>query len=586
LRLPLLICALIAVVLMTFLAVTTRLVEQTLLRAGTARAQTTAVQLAAILAQQTAQRLAEARRLASSEAVRGYLKDPNDNGRAAAGELLRGATIPGQQVATLWAGGAQLLDGRDDPHSSLVGMRGGGTSDAPVGSGIGALRAADNVVFFDIVATVTGGEPAVERAPGDAPALGYVVVRRTASSAQTASILSGLIGNGARLELGSPNGGVWTDYSAVVPAPGIDLTRPGGAAYRGAQGSAVGWLSPVAGTPWLLWIEFSRDELLGPARVLLRRMLALALACIVLAALLVGVVSSRITTPLHALTLASEAIVAGDYALPVTSRRRDEIGRLSAAFNTMSAHVRASREELEARVRERTEALESAVKELEAFSYSVSHDLRAPLRAMTGFARILLAEHLQELSAEAAVYLRRVSDGAQQMGRLVDDLLAFARLGRAAVRRAATDPAEIAREALVELQPEYAGRGVRVSVAAMPPCEADPVLLKQVYANLLSNALKFTRPRGDDATIDVGCETGERPTAYFVKDNGVGFDMRYADKLFGVFQRLHRAEDYEGTGVGLAIVERIVSRHGGRVWADAGPDRGACFYFTIGSERR
>jgi light-regulated signal transduction histidine kinase (bacteriophytochrome) len=119
----------------------------------------------------------------------------------------------------------------------------------------------------------------------------------------------------------------------------------------------------------------------------------------------------------------------------------------------------------------------------------------------------------------------------------------------------------------------------------MPPCEADPALLKQVYANLLSNALKFTRRRGDDATIDVGCETGERP-AYFVKDNGVGFDMRYADKLFGVFQRLHRAEDYEGTGVGLAIVERIVSRHGGRVWADAGPDRGACFYFTIGSESR
>jgi light-regulated signal transduction histidine kinase (bacteriophytochrome) len=172
------------------------------------------------------------------------------------------------------------------------------------------------------------------------------------------------------------------------------------------------------------------------------------------------------------------------------------------------------------------------------------------------------------------------------MGRLVDDLLAFARLGRAEIRRAHTDPGAIAREALVELQPEYAGRAVQVSVAAMPPCEADPALLKQVYANLLSNALKFTRPRADGAAIDVGCETVGQPAAYFVKDNGVGFDMRYADKLFGVFQRLHRAEDYEGTGVGLAIVERIVSRHGGRVWADAGPDRGACFYFTIGSESR
>jgi signal transduction histidine kinase len=570
---------------MTFLAVTTRLVEQTLLRGGTVRAQTTAVQLAAILAQQTAQRLAEVQRLASSDAVRRYVRDPNGEGRVAAGELLRRATIPGQQVATLWAGGAQLLDGRDDPHTSAGVARDRRTSDSPGGPGVGVLRAADNVVFFDIAAEVTGGDPAVERSPAAAPALGYVVVRRSASSAQSASILSGLIGNGARLELGSPSGGIWTNYSAVVPAPAIDLTRSGAADYSGAHGSAVGWLSPVAGTPWLLWIEFSREELLGPARVLLQRMLALALACIVLAALLVGVVSSRITTPLHALTLASEAIVAGDYAVPVTSRRHDEIGRLSAAFNTMSAHVRASREELEARVRQRTEALESAAKELEAFSYSVSHDLRAPLRAITGFARILLAEHLQELSPEAADYLRRVSDGAQQMGRLVDDLLAFARLGRAAVRRARTDPAEIAREALVELQPEYAGRAVRISVGEMPVCEADPVLLKQVYANLLSNALKFTRRR-EDATIEVGCETGQRPAAYFVKDNGVGFDMRYADKLFGVFQRLHRAEDYEGTGVGLAIVERIVSRHGGRVWADAGPDRGACFYFTIGSESR
>ena len=408
-----------------------------------------------------------------------------------------------------------------------------------------------------------------------------------ASSAQTASILSGLIGNGARLEVGSPNGGVWTDYTKVVPAPAIDFTRPGAADYRGADGSAVGWLSPVAGTPWLLWIEFSRDDLLAPARSLLKRMLILALACIVLGALVVGVVSSRITTPLHALTVASEAMVAGGYAQPVSSRRHDEIGRLSVAFNTMSAHVRAAHEELEARVRHRTEELESALKELEAFSYSVSHDLRAPLRAITGFSRILLAEHLQGLSAEAAGYLRRVAEGAQQMGCLVDDLLAFARLGRASVQRIPTAPAGIAREALAELQPEYAGRrAVRISIADMPPCEADPTLLKQVYVNLLSNALKFTRLRGDAAAIDVGCQTGTPPSVYCVKDNGVGFDMRYAGKLFGVFQRLHRAEDYEGTGVGLAIVERIVSRHGGRVWAESGLDQGACFYFTMGSDNR
>jgi signal transduction histidine kinase len=583
-RLPLLISALIAVVLIAFVAVSSRLVEQTLIRAGIARSQTTAVQLAAILAQQAAARLAEVQRLAASDAVRGYLRNPNGGGRAAAEDLLRRATIPDQQFAALWAGGVRLLDGREDRNSILSGTP--GDSDAPAGSGVGALRAAENAVFFDVAAASTGDAPASERAPADAPALGYVVVRRSLSSAQTASIVSGLIGNGARFELGSPNGGVWTDYSGVVSAPAIDLTRPGSADYRGAHGSAVGWLSPVAGTPWLLWIEFSRDELLGPARALLERMLILALVCIVFGAVLVSVVSSRITTPLHALTIASEAIVAGDYTQSVNSRRHDEIGRLSVAFNTMSAHVRSAHEELETRVRHRTEERESALKELEAFSYSVSHDLRAPLRAITGFSRILLAEHLQGLSAEAAGYLRRVAEGAQQMGHLVDDLLAFARLGRAPVRRTRTDPAQVAREALAELQPEYAGRAVHISVTEVPPCEADPTLLKQVYANLLSNALKFTRPRGDDAAIDVGCRTGEPRAVYFVKDNGVGFDMRYAGKLFGVFQRLHRAEDYEGTGVGLAIVERIVSRHGGRIWAESGPEQGACFYFTMGSDNR
>jgi light-regulated signal transduction histidine kinase (bacteriophytochrome) len=294
------------------------------------------------------------------------------------------------------------------------------------------------------------------------------------------------------------------------------------------------------------------------------------------------VASARITSPLHSLTIASEAMVAGDYTRRVISERHDEIGRLAIAFNAMSAHVQGASEELEARVQSRTVELEGALKQLEAFSYSVSHDLRAPLRAITGFSRILLAEHVETLSDQAAGYLRRVADGARQMGCLVDDLLAFARLGRASVRRMHTDPAAIARQVLVDLQPEYAGRAVRVAVAELPPCDADPSLLKQVYVNLLSNALKFTRSRAD-ATIEVGSRTADNSIVYFVKDNGVGFDMQYAGKLFGVFQRLHRAEDYEGTGVGLAIVDRIVSRHGGRVWAESSPDQGACFFFTIGS---
>ena len=570
-------------VLAAFLAAAYLLVQRALIQAGTDRAQATAVQVAAILAQSTELRRADVQRIASDAAIRSFVKAPAGPDRDAAWRLLDSATIPGQQSVALWANARQAAGLPDRLLSSNEDGWVLPEIDAPSRVGVSALRVTANTVYYDVVAAVADEALAVN-SPADRSHLGYVVMRRAVSAPQTSSILGGLVGKGARLELGNRDGRAWTDWSAVVSAPPVDLTRAGATGYRGPEGSVVGSLAPVAGTSWLLWVELSQEALLGPARALLRPMLAAALACVVVGALLCAVVSERITSPLHSLTIASEAIVAGDYTRRVSSRRRDEIGRLAIAFNAMSAHFQVAREELEARVQSRTVELESAVKQLEAFSYSVSHDLRAPLRAITGFSRILLAEHLETLSDEAAGYLRRVADGARQMGCLVDDLLAFARLGRASVRRSPTDPAEIARQALVDLQPESAGRTVCIAVAGLPPCDADPALLKQVYVNLLSNALKFTRSRAD-ATIEVGSRTDGGTTVYFVKDNGVGFDMQYAGKLFGVFQRLHRAEDYEGTGVGLAIVERIVSRHGGRVWAESSLDRGACFFFTIGSDQ-
>jgi len=260
--------------------------------------------------------------------------------------------------------------------------------------------------------------------------------------------------------------------------------------------------------------------------------------------------------------------------------------------------------ELEQRVRDRTAQLEAANDELEAFTYSVSHDLRAPLRAMDGFSRILLEQYAATLDPEGMRYLNIVRDNTKQMGQLVDDLLAFSRLGRQSLNKEAVSPRGIVNQALEELRAEQSGRQVEFIINELPECQADPVLLKQVFVNLLSNALKFTRSR-DVAKIEVGWlphptprsdgqpspfsqyrEKGEGKEVgvegvYFVRDNGVGFDMVYADKLFGVFQRLHRADEYEGTGVGLAIVQRIIHRHGGRVWAEAEVDKGATFYFTI-----
>jgi len=235
---------------------------------------------------------------------------------------------------------------------------------------------------------------------------------------------------------------------------------------------------------------------------------------------------------------------------------------------------------LEQRVLERTAELNAANKELEAFSYSVSHDLRAPLRSMQGFSKILLEEHAPHLPEEAQRYLRLVAENCAQMGCLVDDLLTFSRLSRQSLNRRHVSTAALVRQCLEELQAEREGRSVAITVGDLPDCLADSSLLKQVWMNLLSNAIKFTRTRRR-AEIEIGCGQAQGARAYYVKDNGVGFDMQDADKLFGVFQRLHRAEDYEGTGVGLAIVQRIIYRHGGRVWAEAAVNQGATFFFTL-----
>jgi signal transduction histidine kinase len=233
-------------------------------------------------------------------------------------------------------------------------------------------------------------------------------------------------------------------------------------------------------------------------------------------------------------------------------------------------------------VTERTQQLEAANRELEAFSYTISHDLRAPLRAVSGFTAILFEEYAEAMPAEARAYLKRVKDSGDHMGHLVDDLLAFSRLGRQALRTQRVRIRGIVDRALQQLAPAREGRQVDVVLGALPDTECDAALVEQVFVNLLSNAFKYSRLR-EHARVEVGVlasNATEGPT-YFVRDNGAGFDMEYAGKLFGVFQRFHRSEDFEGTGVGLAIVHRIVERHGGRIWAEAKVDAGATFYFTL-----
>lgn len=254
----------------------------------------------------------------------------------------------------------------------------------------------------------------------------------------------------------------------------------------------------------------------------------------------------------------------------ITQRQRDEL------------EIRRLKDEMEDRVIQRTAQLEAANRELEAFTYSVSHDLRAPLRHIAGFSGILVEEFGAELSPEARRYLDRISEGTQRMGRLVDEMLNLARVGRQELKTQLTNVNAIIGELMPILHPECQGRMVEWHIETMTPVLCDPILLKQVLQNLLSNAVKFTRKQ-EGAVIAVGKVQCGLDTAIFVRDNGAGFDMKYSDKLFGVFQRLHRAEDFEGTGVGLATVQRIVQKHGGRVWAESAPDKGATFYFTLGT---
>jgi light-regulated signal transduction histidine kinase (bacteriophytochrome) len=316
-----------------------------------------------------------------------------------------------------------------------------------------------------------------------------------------------------------------------------------------------------------------------------------------------------ISTPVLRLAETARAVSSReDYSVRAPEVGGDELGALTTAFNHMLTHIedqdRAVREskqevqlyaeQLEERVAKRTRELEasnealqqtaaelrSSNHELDAFAYSVSHDLRAPLRSIDGFSQVLLEDYGGELDDDARDALRRVRAASQRMSRLIDDLLKLARLNRAEMRTQLVDLSRIASEITDELRETAPGRQVSVDVSSKLEARGDPDLLQVVLDNLLRNSWKYTSRTTNPHIEFTSVEVDGRPV-FVVRDNGAGFDMKYADKLFGVFQRLHKAEEFEGTGVGLATVQRIISRHGGKIWAEGAVGEGAAFYFTL-----
>jgi signal transduction histidine kinase len=437
---------------------------------------------------------------------------------------------------------------------------------------IGNLHFVRDSMYYPLVIPVMEGKTI----------LGYLTRWRLQyATPQSITQFSLLLGSDAKLFVGNRDGSLWTDLGKRVKTPPVDTPYSGLQQYRNLQDKKVfATAQPIPQTSWLVLVEFSKAKTMEAPKQVLRWLMIAGAILIVIGLLITWLFSRNITRPLNRLRASASAIARGEYSIPVAVNRTDEVGELARSFNSMKRQVQLSQQELENKVQERTFQLETANKELEAFSYSVSHDLRAPLRAVNGYAVILKEDYVSKMDEEANRLADKIILNSKRMGQLIDDLIAFSQMGSKELMPGKIDMDELVKECLTELLPNGTTGKYQVTHHPLPDCQGDKSLIKQVWMNLIGNAIKYSAG-STNPHIEIGHSKDTGMQTYFVKDNGVGFNMKYADKLFGVFQRLHSSKAFEGTGIGLAFAKRIIEKHKGRIWADASQDEGAVFYFSL-----
>lgn len=438
---------------------------------------------------------------------------------------------------------------------------------------VGKILTIDSLMYCPVVIPVTDKEKAI----------GYLVSWRLISGPPSATEqVSQLIGKGAAFYIGNSDGSLWTNLTKPVTKPtaeSIEVNKE--IEYTDSKGqSVIAKAQPITSSSWLVLVEFSKHTIAEGANRFLRWIIFIGLLLIAAGIVIARIVSYSITRPLQQLTDAATAISKGDYSSTVELDRNDELSKLATAFNIMAGEIKVMRSDLEDKVTGRTAQLEALHNEMEAFSYTVSHDLRAPLRGIIGFTAILEEKYSSQLDDEAKRLTGIIKKNTLKMGNLIDDLLAFSKIGRNELVKHNIPTNEIVKEVIESLDPKHLNDKIKWNITALPDVTGDTNAIRQVWTNYISNAIKYSA-RKEQPVIEIGSWVHEGQTAFFVKDNGVGFDEQYKDKLFKVFQRLHSMAEFEGTGIGLAIVEKIISKHGGHVWVEAKEGEGAVFYFSL-----